>query len=52
MTNKISVSLTNEEWQLVIIELNMGIKCKDEQGDFIGSDFLSNIIYEISKSLE
>ena len=52
MTSKISVTLTKEEWQLVLLELNVGMECRDEQGDFIGSGFLSNIKYEIEKKLE
>lgn len=51
MTNKISVSLTKEEWKLLLIEIEAGIECRDEQGDFIISDLLNNIKYEISKSI-
>ena len=52
MTNKISVSLTKEEWKLVLLELNAGIECRDEGGDFIGSGFLSNIKYYVERALE
>ena len=52
MTNKISVSLTKEEWKLVLLELLAGIECRDEQGDFIGSGFLSNIKYYVERALE
>ena len=33
MTNKISVSLTKEEWKLVLLELKAGIECRDEDGE-------------------
>lgn len=52
MTNKISVSLTKEEWKLVLLELEAGIECRDEDGDFIGSGFLSNIKYYVQRALE
>ena len=52
MTSKISVTLTKEEWQLVLLELIAGIECRDEQGDFIGSGFLSNIKYYVERALE
>ena len=52
MTNKIPVSLTKEEWKLVLFELIAGIECRDEQGDFIGSGFLSNIKYYVERALE
>ena len=50
--DKISVSLTKEEWLLVVDELIAGIECRDEDGDFIGSGFLSNIKYYIERALE
>ena len=52
MNNKISVSLTKEEWKLVLLELNAGIECRDEEGDFIGSGFLSNIKYHVERELK